>query len=90
MLFNYVSILSLAVMICSLFFAIVSKRINLPIWYEVISWFFIFGTLGVLLNSLFKNPYLENYVAEATMRFLGALLVSSGVVYAYRKNGEKS
>ena len=90
MLFTYISILSLAVMVSSLFFAIISKRINLPVWYELIIWFFILGALGLILNNIFKPAYIENYNAEIILRSFGAILVCGGVVYAYRKNGEKS
>lgn len=84
---NLISVVSLIVMISSLFFAIISKRINLPIWYEVISWIFILGAISLLLNGLFDPPYVENTVAEIILRFFGAILVLGGVVYAYSKSG---
>lgn len=87
MAFTLASVFSLSIMISSLLFAIASKRINLPIWYESIIWIFIFSAVGLLLNSLFNPPYLENYQAEIILRVFGAALVSGGVGYAYIKNG---
>lgn len=83
-----ISILSLLTMVSSLFFAIISKRINLPVWYEVIAWIFIFGAIGLLLNNLFDPPYVKNDDAEIILRFFGSILVFGGVCYAYTKNGE--
>ena len=86
---NVISVISLFIMMGSLFFAIASKRINLPHWYEVIAWIFIFGALGLLLNNLFDPPYVKNDDAEIVLRFFGSMLVLGGVVYAYRKNEDK-
>ena len=89
MIFTLISVFSLSLMIASLAFAIISKRINLPLWYEVISWVFIVSALGLLLNNLFDPPYIQNDKAEIVLRFFGSILVFGGVAYAYYKNGER-
>lgn len=87
-MFTLISVISLLVMVSSLFFAIISRQINLPIWYEVIAWFFIFGAIGSLLNNLFDPPYINKDEAEVILRFFGSILILGGVHYAYIKNGE--
>ena len=88
-MFTLISVISLLIMVSSLFFAIASKRINLPHWYEIIAWIFILASIGLLLNNLFEPPYVKNDDAEIILRFFGSILVAGGVIYAYRKNGGK-
>ncbi len=83
-----INVTSLVIFISCLLFAIVSRRINLPAWYEIILWIFIFGAIGLVLNSLFEPPYIENEKAEIILRFFGSIMVA-GAVYERYKLGIK-
>lgn len=84
----FINISSLIILISSLIFAIISKRINLPSWYEVIAWIFIFGAIGAFLNGISKPPYIEKIQVEIVLRSLGSMLVLGAVVERYRRGGK--
>ena len=85
----FINISSLIILISSLIFAIVSKRIDLPSWYEVIAWIFVFGAIGAFLNGIQDPPLVEAFAVEIILRSLGSLLVLGAVIEKY-KRGKKN